>query len=152
MGSIDFGTRHTKQIAGTTKSIENSNLIIIIGAIPLVIGLFILGYTYKKYHNWDEVQASYKEYNCKDEIKTENGKRKNKVYCDLQVSYEYNGQSYTHTETHVPRNSLRPSTRSVDPDNPEKSEQTRTLYLFGGAFTCIGIIALAAGIAKKFRS
>ena len=125
---------------------------IVIGTVAFAVGIVLLGYTYFEYKDWDEVQASYIESDCR--IKTESiqhrGTKPRKVmYCDRIISYTYKGVPYSHTENEVRQASDKPEVRLVDPKHPEESIETKSNYMIAVAFIVMGLLFGGCGVYMR---
>ena len=131
----------------------------IVGGIMVAIGLAIFFPTIDGHIGWEEVTATYQDSNCNTEMELEHhggsarhnrgGKTQvvEETYCDRTIQYQYKGQDYTHTETHVRKGSAKPSKRLVDPNHPERSEESHTNRVLVCFFCGLGVFFSLFGIA-----
>ncbi|MBO4350430.1 MAG: hypothetical protein J6A01_05725 [Proteobacteria bacterium] len=137
-----------------TNQIKNPLVVIVIGIIGLSIGLLMLRSEYNSHGDWDEVEVSYQEINCHEEVENthkKNGKPKETTYCDLMMSYNYNGKLYEKTETHVRHEPFRSGTLKIDPANPENYSDNY-LNLFGEILIVFGLLISIGGAVFMVRT
>ena len=114
--------------------------LLIIGIALLVGAAGVFGYTQIKYAGWVEVSPTYQESNCQTESVRSSGKVHQVTYCDLQMSYTYDGNTYDEIQNHVELSSLRPATRFIDPKSPSVSEESASKNLIGCILASVGLL------------
>lgn len=127
--------------------------IFLIGLITFLVGVSVLGYMVHKYHDWDIVSVTYRESNCVEErnFHKRKGESATFTYCDLMISYDYNGKSYIITDYHSQKN-LRLGFRSVNPANPEQTQENWPEYAAGSFLAMIGFICMFVSSLKMIRN
>ena len=135
--------------------LDKVNGLIIVGGILIILGLITAGYTHHKFSSLDPVQATYREHNCHTKKtssyqKDKDGHRrrveKKETKCDLTISYNYNGKDYEHTLESVSVTTFKPDTRYVDPNEPEVSQENRTLYVLAAFMAGMGLLFGIGGV------
>ena len=143
-----------RKIFKRTNQIKNPLVVIVLGIIGLSIGLLMVRSEYLSHGDWDEVEVSYQEINCHEEVEKthkKNGKPKETTYCDLTMSYNYNGKLYEKTEAHVMHEPIRSGTLKIDPANPENYSDNH-LNLFGGLLILFGLLISIGGTVQMVRT
>ena len=127
--------------------------LLVVGVFSFIIGVGILGYMIYEYHDWEVVSVTYTESNCVEEknVSRKKGESATSTYCDLTTSYEYNGKTYSTTKSHEHHN-WRPGIRSVNPANPQQTQENWLYHLVGWIFTLTGGACLYVGIKRKIKS
>ena len=129
-------------------SIRNPIKLVVIGLIGFLIGLALFGYTWIRYLGWERVDVTYEDHNCQTESE-EGGKKV--ILCDRTISYVYEGKTYHHTLTQIDQNMVNPSTRLVDPEHPDSTDETMTSNVIASIFTFGGLLFILGAVVEVRR-